>query len=99
MGNSNVLDDVFENFVNGAKLFKDREVLRHDYLPEKLPHREDQIRLLGATVAPVLERFTVLKHFHLWKNWNRKNSCNKICLKPFRVQSKRIWCTSKILLH
>ena len=51
MGNSNVLDDVFENFVNG-KLFKDREVLRHDYLPERLPHREDQIRLLGATLPP-----------------------------------------------
>ena len=47
MGNSNILDDVFENFVNGVKLFKDREVLRHDYLPEKLPHREDQIKLLG----------------------------------------------------
>ncbi|MCL4430452.1 MAG: cell division control protein Cdc6, partial [Chloroflexi bacterium] len=54
MANSNVLDDVFDNFVKGEKLFKDREVLRHDYLPERLPHREDQIRLLGATVAPVL---------------------------------------------
>jgi hypothetical protein len=44
MGNPSVLDDVFDSFVNGARLFKDREVLRHDYLPEKLPHREDQIR-------------------------------------------------------
>jgi hypothetical protein len=33
---SNILDDVFERFVNGPKLFKDREVLRHDYLPDKL---------------------------------------------------------------
>ena len=55
MGNPNILDDVFENFVNGVRLFKDREVLRHDYLPEKLPHREDQIKLLGQTVAPVLK--------------------------------------------
>ena len=55
MGNPKILYDIFENFVNNAKLFKDREVLRHDYLPEKLPHREDQIRLLGATVAPVLK--------------------------------------------
>ncbi len=45
MGNPNILDDVFDKFVNDAKLFKDREVLRHDYLPEKLPHREEQIRL------------------------------------------------------
>jgi len=51
MGDQNILDDVFDNFVNGARLFKDREVLRHDYLPEKLPHREEQIKLLGQTVA------------------------------------------------
>ncbi len=55
MGNQKILDDVFENFVNGAQIFKDREVLRHDYLPEKLPHREEQIRLLGTIVAPVLK--------------------------------------------
>ena len=55
MGNPNILDDVFENFVNSANLFRNREVLRHDYLPDKLPHRESQIRLLGGAVAPVLK--------------------------------------------
>ena len=55
MENPNILDDVFENFVKGAKLFKDREVLRHDYLPDRLPHRESQIRLLGGVVAPVFK--------------------------------------------
>lgn len=55
MGNQKILDDVFENFVNSAQIFKDREVLRHDYLPDKLPHREEQIRLLGTIVAPVLK--------------------------------------------
>ena len=54
MVSSTILDGVFEKFVNGVKLFKDREVLRHDYLPEKLPHREEQIQQLGETVAPVL---------------------------------------------
>ncbi|MEJ5326723.1 MAG: ORC1-type DNA replication protein [Candidatus Bathyarchaeia archaeon] len=55
MGNQKILDDVFENFVNNTQIFKDREVLRHDYLPDKLPHREEQIRLLGTIVAPVLK--------------------------------------------
>jgi archaeal cell division control protein 6 len=50
-----VLDDVFEKFVASASIFRDREVLRHDYLPERLPHREQQIRGLGQTVAPVLK--------------------------------------------
>ena len=34
MNNPSILDDVFEKFINGNNLFKDREVLRHDYLPE-----------------------------------------------------------------
>lgn len=55
MGDVNILDDVFENFVNNAKIFRDREVLRHDYLPDRLPHREEQIKQLGQTLAPALK--------------------------------------------
>lgn len=49
------LDLVFEKFLNSNHLFKDRDVLRHDYIPDKLPHREDQIRHLGMIVAPFLK--------------------------------------------
>ena len=49
-----VLNNVFERFLKGPPVFKDREVLRHDYVPEKLPHREEQIRYLGEIVSPVL---------------------------------------------
>jgi len=55
MDNTNILDEVFNKFFNNAVVFKDREVLRHDYLPERLPHREEQIKRLGETVAPVLK--------------------------------------------
>jgi cell division control protein 6 len=50
----NALDGVFDRFLKGARIFKDREILRHDYIPEYLPHREEQIRFLGEIVAPVL---------------------------------------------
>jgi len=49
------LDAVFEQFLSNTHFFKDRDVLRHDYVPEKLPHREDQIRSLGMIVAPILK--------------------------------------------
>jgi len=54
MDETTVLDDVFKRFLSGASLFWDREVLRHDYIPDKLPHREGQIRYLGEIVAPIL---------------------------------------------
>jgi len=54
MSDNDILDDVFKQFVSNARIFRDREVLRHDYLPDRLPHREEQIKKLGQTVAPVL---------------------------------------------
>jgi cell division control protein 6 len=50
-----LLDDVFEKFVSNTRIFKNREVLRHDYLPGRLPHREEQICELGKKVAPLLK--------------------------------------------
>ena len=55
MTNTDVLNCVFESFLNGNQIFKSREVLRHDYVPETLPHREMQVRFLGEAVAPVLK--------------------------------------------
>jgi cell division control protein 6 len=49
------LDDLFDKFVSNVRIFKDREVLRHDYLPNRLPHREGQIKQLGEKVAPLLK--------------------------------------------
>ena len=51
----NILDDVFDRFLGGSKIFRNREVLRHDYVPENLPHREEHIRYLGEIVAPALK--------------------------------------------
>jgi archaeal cell division control protein 6 len=87
MGNS-VLDDVFDNFVKSAKLFKDREVLRHDYLPEKLPHREDQIKLLGATVAPVLRDARCSNIFIYGKTGTGKTAVTKYVLSHLESKAK-----------
>ena len=88
MGNTNILDDVFEKFVAGAKLFKDREVLRHDYIPEKLPHREDQIRLLGETVAPVLKDARCSNIFIYGKTGTGKTAVTKYVLSHLESKAK-----------
>ena len=88
MRNSNILDDVFEKFVNGAKLFKDREVLRHDYLPEKLPHREEQIKLLGETVAPVLRDARCSNIFIYGTTGTGKTAVTKYVLSHLEVKAK-----------
>ncbi len=88
MVNSTVLDDVFEKFVNGAKLFKDREVLRHDYLPEKLPHREEQIQRLGETVAPVLRDARCSNIFIYGTTGTGKTAVTKYVLSHLETKAK-----------
>ncbi len=88
MENQNILDDVFENFVKGAKLFRDREVLRHDYLPEKLPHRENQIRLLGGAVAPVLKDARCSNIFVYGKTGTGKTAVTKYVLSHLEAKAK-----------
>jgi cell division control protein 6 len=55
MNETSVLEGVFDRFLKGTRIFKDREILRHDYVPENLPHRKEQIRFFGEIVAPVLK--------------------------------------------
>jgi cell division control protein 6 len=88
MGNPSILDDVFERFVNEAKLFKDREVLRHDYLPEKLPHREDQIKVLGQAVAPVLKESRCSNIFIYGKTGTGKTAVTKFVLSHLESKAK-----------
>jgi cell division control protein 6 len=88
MGNSSVLDDVFERFVNGPNIFRNREVLRHDYLPDKLPHREDQIRLLGGTVAPVLKEARCSNVFIYGKSGTGKTAVTKYVMSHLETKAK-----------
>ena len=95
MTNHNLLDDVFENFVNNDHLFKDREVLRHDYIPDNLPHREDLIRLLGATVAPVLKNARCSNIFIYGKTGTGKTAVTKFVLSHLESKAKEYGASVK----
>lgn len=90
MGDSNVLDDVFDKFVNGATIFSNRDVLRHDYLPDRLPHREEQIRLLGSTVAPVLKEDRCSNVFIYGKTGTGKTAVTKYVMSHLESRAKQI---------
>ncbi len=51
---SDLLNDVFDNVLQNPVIFRNRDVLRHDFIPNYLPHREKQIIRIGEVVAPVL---------------------------------------------
>ena len=88
MDNTNILDEVFEKFVNSIKIFKDREVLRHDYLPDKLPHRDEQIRQIGETMTPVLKGTRGSNVFIYGKTGTGKTAVTKYVLSHLEVKAK-----------
>lgn len=49
-----VLEDIFLQTLK-SRIFTNRDVLSHDYVPEELPHREEQIAKLGSVLAPALK--------------------------------------------
>lgn len=90
VSNCDILDDVFEKFVSNTKVFKDREVLRHDYLPERLPHREEQIKLLGETVAPVLKNARSSNLLIYGKTGTGKTAVTKYVLNRLGIKAKEL---------
>ncbi len=52
--------NIFENLLSSSSIFKNRDVLRHSYTPEYLPHREEQIDQLALLLSPLLKGGTPL---------------------------------------
>ena len=87
---ASILDDVFEEFVNNKRIFKEREVMRHDYLPGKLPHREDQIKALGEIVAPALKGARSSNLFVYGKTGTGKTAVTKYVLSHLENKAKEL---------
>jgi len=48
------LDDIFKRALSGQSLFSNRDALSSDYIPVRLPFRENQIIGIGEILSPIL---------------------------------------------
>jgi len=90
MNDANILDEVFTKFFKTDGIFKDRDVLCHDYLPEKLPHREGQIKRLGEIVAPVLKGARCSNIFVYGKTGTGKTAVTKYVLNRLEAKAREV---------
>ena len=51
---ANDLSKFFENYLSQNNIFLNKKVLQHNYNPEHIPHREEQIEQLATILAPAL---------------------------------------------
>jgi len=93
---SEMLDDVFSNFLGESRIFKNREALRHDYIPDYLPHREKEIRILGQILGPSL-RGTLCSNILIYgKTGTGKTAVTKFVLKRLAVKADEIRSPLKV---
>ena len=48
------LDKIFERAVSESPIFRDKKVLFHDYIPNSLPFRDEEIARLGRLISPII---------------------------------------------
>lgn len=84
------LDDIFTRFLSNIHIFVDREVLRHDYIPNKLPHRDKQIQSLGGIVAPVLRGSPCSNAFIYGKTGTGKTAVTKYVLNKLLTKANEL---------
>lgn len=55
LSSDEIVDNVFNSYLSRNKIFANRDALRIDYIPERLPHREEQLKIVAGVLAPFLK--------------------------------------------
>jgi cell division control protein 6 len=66
---------LFKKYLTNNRIFKDREVLRHSYRPQILPHRKPQIEEIASILAPSLRNETPSNILIYGKTGTGKTAC------------------------
>jgi cell division control protein 6 len=68
------VNEYFHQFLNSPKIFTDHDVLRPEYIPEQLPHRDLEIRRIAEIVACTLRNSTPSNMFLFGKTGTGKTA-------------------------
>ena len=66
---------LFKKYLANNRIFRDREVLRHSYRPQILPHRKPQIDEVASILAPSLRNETPSNILIYGKTGTGKTAC------------------------
>lgn len=84
------LGELLERITSSSHIFKDREVLRADYIPGNLPHRWEHIKRLGEIVSTGLRMHRPSNVFIYGKTGTGKTAVVKHVFKRFSSEAERL---------
>ena len=82
--------DIFDTLLKAEQLFKDKEVIRPSYTPEKLPHREHEITTLASIFVSALKGETPSNVFIYGKTGTGKTAVAKYVGKELIGKGKQL---------
>ncbi|MEZ0345029.1 MAG: orc1/cdc6 family replication initiation protein [Infirmifilum sp.] len=82
------VEEIFHQYLE-SKIFKDREKLLPDYIPEELPHRDEQIITLARVLAPALSGSRPSNVFIYGLTGTGKTAVTKYVLRKIREKAQR----------
>lgn len=71
------LDDVFNSYLNKKTIFKNKDILSDKYVPDTIPHREEEINQIARILAPSLRGERLSNIFIYGKTGTGKSVCVK----------------------
>ncbi|EZQ03056.1 MULTISPECIES: Cdc6/Cdc18 family protein [Acidianus] len=82
---SDIIDDVLSNIKNSS-IFKSREYLLPEYVPDELPHREEQIKKMASVLAQVYRSEIPNNIFVYGLTGTGKTAATRFVLKNLRIK-------------
>jgi len=76
--------------MNDESLFKDEGVLDYDYLPEELPGRETELRVIAESIKPLFNKRKASNLFINGKPGIGKTACTRYVLKEMKESSNSL---------
>jgi len=89
------VDDIFDNLLKKPSIFTNKRVLSHDFIPEKLPHREAEIKRLAFILATALKGGKPSNVFMYGKTGTGKTAVAKYVLKKLIEKGSAIGLSFK----
>ncbi|MEM1710850.1 MAG: orc1/cdc6 family replication initiation protein [Nitrososphaerota archaeon] len=83
-GGEDPLEEVLRRALQRPRIFVNREVMRSDYVPDKLPHRDEHIKKLGEILSPALSLSKPSNIFIYGKTGTGKTAVVRYVFKRFR---------------
>ncbi|OYT45742.1 cell division control protein Cdc6 [Thermoplasmatales archaeon ex4484_6] len=80
--------DIFDFLELGGRIFKNREVLRYSYIPDSLPHREEEIRTLARILITSLKGDTPSNIMIYGMTGTGKTVVSKLLMKALQDKSE-----------